>query len=296
LVKPHLRDYSLIPKPLAPAKCLHMEYGTLILTQDEDLNIDGCLESLRGRTGQLVVIDSGSKDSTLDKVRNAGLPVTIIERKFVSFSDQRNHGLDNYFAPGTWVLHLDADERLTPALANELSSLPGDGPSAAWNIPSMTYFRGRRIPRASGYPVYQTRLTRAGDFRFVEIGHGQKAPPSMTAIPRLRQPYEHHPFEKGLRDWLARHDRYSSREAQEWLNSTHTYTLRQAMADPIARRQWLKRAMRVLPGAPALTYFYLLVLRGGFLEGREGRDYCRMRYLYEHLIVLKYHELLGTAK
>lgn len=276
-----------------------MNVGVLLLTHNEELHIGACLQSLEkagaGLVDKIVVVDSGSRDRTLDIVRAHSRPVEIIERPFVSFSDQRNHGLDHAFAPGSWVLHLDADERLTLALAREIAALPADGKPVAYNLPSMTFFRGHPIPRASGYPVYQTRLSKVGPFRFVEVGHGQKAPPGIGPIPRTRNPYEHHPFDKGLGDWIARHDRYSTREAEEWLRQAKRYTFSAALRDPIARRQWLKQLSRSLPMAPSLVYYYLLLLKGGWRDGPEGRDYCRMRFVYENLVILKYHELKRKA-
>lgn len=265
-----------------------MRFSALILTHNEEINIRDCLRSLRG-VDRVVVIDSGSEDRTRAIVREFE-GVELVERPFVSFSDQRNYGLDHCFAKGTWVLHLDADERLTRGLAREMRRLP-DGGAAAYNLAPMTYLRGRAIPRAAGYPVYQTRLTRAGEFHFVEVGHGQKAPPGMGVLPRLKHPYEHHPFEKGLGEWLARHERYATLEARDSLEGAAYASFAEAVRDPIARRQWLKRAVRRLPFRPTLVYTYLMYIRGGVLDGPEGRDFCRMRALYETIVDLKVREL-----
>lgn len=273
-----------------------MKTGTLLLTHNEAQHILPCLHSLRDQA-KIVVVDSGSTDATVKLIQSFERPVTLVKRPFVSFSDQRNYALDHCFEAGDWVLHLDADERLTELLAQELTALDTQGPEVAYNIASLTYFRGKPIPRASGYPVYQTRLSRAGQFHFIEVGHGQKAPPEMGPIPRLTHHYDHHPFDKGLSDWVLRHDRYASREAAEWLRSAGQYRGRDALTDPIARRQWLKQLSRRLPFAPALVYLYLMFAKRGVLDGPEGRDFCRMRLLYENLISLKVNELksVGSA-
>lgn len=256
-----------------------MDFSVLILTQNEELHLRACLASLEG-VQRVVIIDSGSTDRTLAIAREDPR-VELHSRAFTSFSEQRNHGLRECFAPHDWVLHLDADERLTDELAREIENLPNDR-ATAYNIAPMTFLRGRAIPRASGFPVYQTRLTR-GDFRFVEVGHGQKAPREAGRFPRLRQWYEHHPFEKGMREWLARHQRYARKEAAA-RRSESAIAISDALRDPIARRQWLKQMSYRVPGRPWLIYTYMMYIQGGTREGKAGWIYCRLRCLYEKMI------------
>jgi hypothetical protein len=106
----------------------------------------------------------------------------------------------------------------------------------------------------------------------------------------------HHPFDKGLSDWLAKHDRYARMEAQEQARGRARQPLRVALRDPIARRQALKGLLRRLPGTPLLVHGYLLWLRGGAWDGAAGREYCRLRCLYEHLVVLRARELRGPGR
>lgn len=264
-----------------------MKFSALVLTHNEETNIARCLKSLRP-ADRIVVIDSGSEDRTLEIIRRFP-SVKIVRRPFQNFSDQRNYGLRHCFPAQRWVLHLDADEVLTRRLAREIASLSPAADTQAFNLAPMTYFRGKPIPRAAGFPIYQTRLTRRS-FRFVEVGHGQKAPPELGAIPRLKNFYEHHPFDKGLSDWLARHDRYSTLEAREWIENKHHYTLSQALRDPIACRQWLKQMLRNTPAAPSLSWAFLMFWKGGVLDGPAGWDYCRLRYFYEFMVSLKKKE------
>jgi hypothetical protein len=183
------------------------------------------------------------------------------------------------------VLHLDADERLTSALATEIDATEAAPGTVAYNMASLTFMNGRPIPRASGFPVYQTRLTRAGAFEFLSVGHGQKAPDSLRGIPRLRNPYEHHPFEKGLEEWTRRHERYAAAEAEALLSSTATRLSWDTIRDPIHRRLWANRRLHGAAFRPYLIWLYLLVLRRGMLDGAEGREYCRRRRIYEEMVV-----------
>jgi len=259
-----------------------VRFSALVLTYNEELQIESCLRSLAS-ADRVVLIDSGSTDRTLEIVSSIAR-VEIQRRPFVSFADQRNHGIENAFERGTWVLHLDADERLTPELAGELNRLEPPERAVAYNIAPRTYLRGRPVLRASGFPVYQTRLTRAGFFRFEQVGHGQKAPDTFGILPRLRQPYDHHPFEKGYEAWRERHERYAEAEAR-LLSDSADVSFTRALRDPILWRRWLNRVSARVPFRPGLVWFYLMFVRGGAWDGAAGWEYCRLRRTYERMVV-----------
>ena len=95
---------------------------------------------------------------------------------------------------------------------------------------------------------------------------------------------------KGLEDWLAKHNRYSSLEASEDLKSlaSESGAWRELFTlNPIQRRRALKELSFRLPFRPLLRFLYMYVLRGGFLDGPKGFAYCRLLYFYELMIVLK---------
>jgi glycosyltransferase involved in cell wall biosynthesis len=258
-----------------------MRYHALLLTLDEERQVRPCLDSLADARS-VVVVDSGSRDRTPQIV--AGFPsARLLARPFTTFADQRNFGLAAFDA-GEWVLHLDADERLTPELRAELRTLEPSAESVAYNLAALTFLGGRPLRRAAGL-VYQTRLTRAGAFAFEQVGHGQKAPAHHGVLPCLRAPYEHHPFEKGWDAWEQRHRRYARDEAADLLAPATRPTLGRALRDPIARRQLARRLSARLPLRPALVWAYLLLVRGGLLDGRAGREYARRRRLYESWVV-----------
>jgi glycosyltransferase involved in cell wall biosynthesis len=257
-----------------------MRFSALVLTQDEERHVADCLRSL-APAERIVVIDSGSTDRTRE-IAAAVTRVEVAQRAFVSFADQRNAGL-RMFAPGTWVLHLDADERLTPELAEELAALDPAAEVPAYNVPSRVSFMGRYLLRSAGYPVYQTRLTRAGLFEFEEVGHGQKAPPRYGPLPCLRHPYDHLPFEKGLEEWRRRHERYAEKEAQSLVGG-RSHLPWSAWRDPIQRRRWLRQRTAFLPGRPWIVWLYLFVGRRGWLDGPPGWEYCRRRRAFETMV------------
>jgi glycosyltransferase involved in cell wall biosynthesis len=257
-----------------------MRFSALVLTQDEEVHIGDCLRSL-AYAEHVVVIDSGSSDRTCE-IAASFARVAVARRPFLSFADQRNAGLA-MFSAGTWVLHLDADERLTPALIEELASLDPAPHLVAYNVPSRVLFMGRYLLRSAGYPVFQTRLTRAGAFEFEEVGHGQKAPAHYGRLPYLRHPYDHLPFEKGLEQWRERHERYAEKEARS-LMDVAPHESWSALRDPVQRRRFLRQVTAFLPLRPWLVWVYLMMGRLGILDGPPGWEYCRRRRTFETMV------------
>ncbi len=129
----------------------------VILTQDEEKNLPECLRSVIGRVADIHVLDSGSTDGTVALARGFGVPVHV--HPFAGFGQQRNWAIDNIPHAHRWVLHLDADERMTPDLEAELRRLLTADPSeAGFYVPSKLMLDGRWLRHSSGYPVYQVRL------------------------------------------------------------------------------------------------------------------------------------------
>ncbi|MCC7463804.1 MAG: glycosyltransferase family 2 protein, partial [Gammaproteobacteria bacterium] len=102
----------------------------------------------------------------------------------------------------------------------------------------------------------------------------------------------------GFGEWIARHDRYSTMEAKLRLEQRGARLPLRALlsADPLRRRKAQKVLAYALPGRPLLMFLALYVLRGGFLEGRAGYTYCRLRAWYEFMIDVKYRELLRRER
>lgn len=257
----------------------------LILTQDEERNLARCLEAIQW-CDDIVVLDSGSTDRTVDLARDAGC--RILERPFDDFAGQRNFGLEQGAFKYDWVLHLDADEVMTPGLLDELGSVLQHPRHDAYRIPSKTMFMGQWLKYSGMYPVYQVRLTKLGHFKFKQVGHGQKEDIDPSRIGTLNHPYLHYSFSKGLDDWYARHERYAVSEAHETLRQLGHEPINWSglfASEPSLRRQSLKQVSCRLPFRPLLRFCYMYFLCQGFRDGAAGLKYCRMLMDYEKMIV-----------
>jgi glycosyltransferase involved in cell wall biosynthesis len=267
-------------------------YSALILAKNECENIARCLESLRV-CDDVVVLDSGSTDGTQHAAIAGG--ARVFTREFDTFADQRNWAIDNVQFAHQWVLHLDADECLTPALHEELLRVTAADTKSAYFLANKLIFLGTWIRRSSLYPYYQARLLRLGESRFEQIGHGQHLAFATRGSGRLRQPYLHYNFSKGIADWLERHNRYSTDEARRLgsdRRSIVTLLLQMAPGNSTESRQQARKLLAArVPFRPFVRFLYSYIWRGGFLDGRAGFHYCTLMAFYDYLTRLKRREL-----
>ncbi|MDP1832903.1 MAG: glycosyltransferase family 2 protein [Geothrix sp.] len=264
--------------------------SVVILTYNEEVNLPGCLASVAW-CDDIVVFDSFSTDRTVEMAQTAG--VRVVQQRFENYGTQREAARATVAYRYPWLLFLDADERVDEALKQELLSLPSEpSPHAAYRMRRKDHFMGKWIRHSTLYPSWFTRLLWREKAHY-EPRSVHEYPTVEGSTGNLRGHLIHFNFNKGLEDWLAKHNRYSSLEASEDVKSLaskpdswrHLFTL-----DPTQRRRALKELSFRLPFRPLLRFLYMYVLRGGFLDGSKGFTYCRLLYFYELMIVLKMQE------
>lgn len=259
-------------------------FSVLILTLNEERNLPACIGSMAG-VDDIHVLDSGSTDRTHEVARSLGAKVSV--NRFENFAQQRNHGHEHLPLRYPWVFHLDADERMTPALLAELravaeAEMKNPAHEGYWAAPKMLW-EGKWVPRCTDYPAWQARFCHAPAFRFMEKGHGQREADGLR-LGYLNYNYEHDMSASGVDDWLAKHRRYARREAEEWHAARRPLgdELRSlASADRLVRRRALKSLSYRLPARPLARFAYQYLLRRGFLDGAAGLAYCRLLARYE---------------
>lgn len=136
-----------------------MNLYAVILTFNESQNITACIESVRF-ADRVIVFDSYSQDDTAVLALEAG--AELIQREFDHYAGQRNAALDAVMGRADWVLFVDADERVTPELEDEVLRVIEQPDYAGFRIPRFNYIFGRLMRGAGWYPDYQTRLLRVG--------------------------------------------------------------------------------------------------------------------------------------
>jgi glycosyltransferase involved in cell wall biosynthesis len=203
---------------------------------------------VRDGRGEIIVVDSGSTDRTLEIARSFG--TKIFPEPWKGFAAQKNSAMDK--ASCDWVLQLDADEALEPALAAEIeSALNAQSNLQGFWIPRKNFFLGRWITHGGFYPDPKLRLIRRGAGKFEEHG----AHPTIKisgATGRLRHAIIHNAYPT-LRGYIDHMNSYSSMGAKVAAEDGHRGF---SLANIVIR--------------PWLTFIYNYLFRLGFIDGREG--------------------------
>jgi glycosyltransferase involved in cell wall biosynthesis len=208
-----------------------------IITKDEAANLPGCLKSVCFAK-QIVVVDSGSSDGTLEIAMDFGCEV--FNEPWKGFGPQKQAAINRCREP--WVLVLDADERIPPETQAAIRAVVSGGEESAdgYSFPRKNFFQGRWIRRLGWWPDRITRLFRNG------MGRMTEAP-----VHALETPIEHF-TESRLSEVLKKIDRYSTLAAEEACREGRT----SSVAGALIRAE--------------LTFIQNYVLRLGFLDGSQG--------------------------
>ena len=266
--------------------------SVLILTRNEQQDLPECLRSVAW-ADDVHVFDSFSTDDTILIAETAGAHVH--QRVFDDYATHRTAALREVQFKHPWVFLLDADERPTAALSDEMLAVVASSASAR-----MSGYRLRRrdflfdtwLKHAQISPLY-VRLVRPERASYTRAINEVIEVDGILAD--LSSSLDHHPFSKGMAHWVAKHNLYSTMEAEliHKQKGLQDPSLKIALrsSDFHERRQHQKALFYRLPGRPILKLIYMLFVRGGVLDGRAGITYAVLQSIYEYLIVLKTDEL-----
>lgn len=264
--------------------------SVMIFTMNEEVNITRCLDSVTW-SEDIIVIDSGSTDRTLEFTARPN--VRVYENKFEGFGKQRNWALNNTSPKFTWVLILDADERVTPELADEIRQKTdaADSNTAAFKVRRRFFMWGRWLRFSNLYPTWVVRLIHRNRVRYLNRGHGETQEVDGTILDLKHDLIDEN--HKGIDAWFERHNLYATQDALLELGQSGSSigVNKIISSDPLQRRAALKRIIANLPARPVLYFLYSYILRGGFLEGRDGLTFCSMRALYQGMVSVKKYDL-----
>jgi glycosyltransferase involved in cell wall biosynthesis len=267
--------------------------SVIIPTRNEELNLHQTLATVLDWADQVFVFDSFSDDRTPEIARESG--VSVVQRKFDNFAAHKNWALDNLPIRNQWILFLDADERLTPELRDEISGVVfHEVAPNGYYLARKNYFMGQWIRHGGMYPDWQLRLLRRGKGRYEErIVHEHIIVEGSAAY--LKNPLEHNDF-KGLGRWFDRHNHYTTMEAIEVRRVLEGAPSRRIRASLLSRgpertRTVKEFAYRYLPCRAFSVFVWMYFIRGGFLDGRIGFRYCLLKAFVDYQTSLKVIEL-----
>ena len=268
--------------------------SVLILTRNEEQDLPGCLASVTW-CDDIHVFDSESTDGTCAVARAGG--ATVATRAFDGYARQRNAALQLPFRH-PWLLVLDADERPTPELSAEMQAIvrSADERVAGFRLRRRDYLWGTWLKHAQLTPFYirllrPERVHYTRDINEVVEVNGD--------IGELHAPLDHLAFSKGISHWVAKHNAYSSREAELLASgdAVRAASLHQALfaRNFHERRVAQKAIFYELPGRPFIKWMYMMFVRGAILDGTAGVTYATLQAFYEYLIEVKRREILRLA-
>ena len=276
-----------------------LKISVIILTYNSERTIANTLKAVHPLSDDIHVVDSFSGDDTCAIVRAFG--VNLVQHPFINYSAQRNWASSNLPLKHEWELHLDADERLSEQLASELFVLKGIHPPAHINgycMPRLIHFLGRPITHGGMFPIWHMRLLRRGYGHCEEreydqhfIVEGATAKLYGCFIDDIRMP---------LTEWTARHNRWSDIEVRELSSQARASGLRSSLTgNPLERKRYFRKLYERLPpfGRSFALFAYRYLLRGGFLDGKEGLVFfCLQTFWFRFLIDAKLFEQRLSAK
>ncbi len=270
---------------------MNSKFLVAVLTKDEQDNIEQCLDSVVPLGCDVLVVDSGSTDSTVSLAEARGAEVVF--HPFESIAQQRNWVLEEYGNSYDWVLFLDADERLSAGLAEELAALKPPGPAGPFGyyIFRHFYFLGKRLRHGEFARSKVLRLLCPARSRVVEQTRTLEYAKVDGPVGILKNPLIHE-NRKPLSDWIRKHDWYSTREAEDEAAGMGFHAER-VSENPI--NAFLNATVgRALPPLlrPFALFAYSYVFRLGFLDGKAGLIYYFLHdFWYPLLTAAKLHEL-----
>jgi glycosyltransferase involved in cell wall biosynthesis len=242
----------------------------IVLTFNSEATLGATISGARRVSDEIFVVDSFSKDGTVELARSLG--AIVVEHTFEHYGAQRNWAIDNLPITRSWQLHLDADEWMDDKLVAAIQALPDDPECTGYFLPRYLCFLGRVLRHGGMSPTWHLRLFRTGAGRcedrkydqhfLLTSGSSTRLPGAM--IDDIRMP---------LTEWTARHNRWADGEVAELDAGESAGRLTpDAFGNPAQQKRFLRQKYNRLPlfVRPFLLFVYRYFFRLGFLDGTEG--------------------------
>lgn len=267
---------------------------TIILTYNEEKNIQACIESVKSISKRIIVLDSYSNDKTMEIAKKMG--ADTYSRKFVSQSDQFRYALDNLQISTKWVMKFDADERLTIESSKEIDDICNNNMETDINGIVLRFevnFLGKKLKHGGIYPFRKLVVFKNGQGKIenkkmdehIVIKEGKSVEAKFDSL---------HEDYKDLTTWIDKHNKYSSREVLDYSEQQITNSDSVLLDNKAKIKRFLKYKLyyKLPMGLRArLYYYYRYYLLLGFLDGKEGQIFAFLQaYWYRYLVDAKMYE------
>lgn len=273
----------------------------IILTKNEELNIERCIDSIAALSDRIVVVDSGSTDNTEEIAKRLG--AEIYKHPFKNYADQFNWALDNTDVSTKWVLRIDADEEMPPELSDEIKKVCSLHENDSVNGLLMKYkifFLGRFLKHGGAYPFVKMTVFKPKHARFESREMGEHVILDEGECRTLKNDCIHYDF-KDLSSFIEKHNSYATREAVDHLRTEGADGARSTLYKKAELSKRLRDGLYYkLPMffRAKLYYWFRYYFCLGFLDGKPGKIYALIQaYFYRVMVDAKiYERRLGERK
>lgn len=267
---------------------------TIILTKNEELNIERCINSVKKVSKRIVVVDSFSTDKTVEIAKALG--AEVYQHEFINYGKQFQYAMDNTNIQTQWVFRFDADERLTEEGSAELEELckkHKDTDVNGFIFKLEVNFLGRSLKHGGTYPFKKLCIFKYGKAYMEERSMDEQIVLTEGRCIEMKTVSEHLDF-RDLSYWISKHNWYATRAAKDYfdhLDSGDDYTkldLTCKLRRIIKYKIYYKMPMRMRCW---MYFIYRYWIRLGFLDGKEGFIYAFLQaYWYRILVDAKIYE------
>lgn len=266
----------------------------IILTKNEEKNIEYCIESIKSIVKRIIVIDSFSQDKTVSLAQLHG--AEVYQHEFINYAKQFMYGMELADIKTTWVLRIDADERLTKESASEIEQLCEENTNTDINGLVLRFevnFMGKKLRHGGIYPFRKLLVFKYGKGNIENREMDEHIVLYSGRSVEVMADSEHHDY-KDLTYWIDKHNWYSSREVLDYFKYRDNADEGKALDKKASIKRWVKfNIYYKLPmGMRAhLYYWYRYYWKLGFLDGKEGKIFAFLQaYWYRFLVDAKIYE------
>lgn len=261
----------------------------LIITLNEEKNIRKSLESIKW-ADDIAVVDSGSTDKTLEICKEYD-NLSLYYRKFDNFADQRNWLIDTHNFKNEWIFIIDADESLDDGLKEELQNLLmlTESNTGALALRRKNFFLGKYMKYCGQSDFFIPKVFKKGKGRFQNCGLKGIEKLDFDGNLGYLKNYLYHDNDKGLSDFIEKHNKYSDLEVNVYLQEYKKINLIESLMsnNNMKKEKFLKDLIILLPCKGLFMFLYLYFIKKGFLDGKEGLIFCLLKSFYFFMIEIK---------
>jgi glycosyltransferase involved in cell wall biosynthesis len=262
--------------------------AVVMISLNEAHHLGEVLENLRGWAQEVFLVDSYSTDRTVDIALEHG--INVVQRRFRGFGDQWNFALQRLPITAEWTMKIDPDERVTPALKDEIARVTVNPSADGYIVPCRLNFLGKRLPHV----LHDVRLWKTGHAQFSNVDVNEHAH-VLGPVGHLRGELDHLDS-PDLEHWITKQNKYSSAEAIARYKQSKLAANPKLFGNALQRRMWLKRHFWKVPFRYALMYYYHLLFLGAWRAGRAGLIWSRLRTELFRTQEYKLFEIETTGK